>query len=67
VPAVEEIVTTWPVRCFRITGSTARVTFNGPRRFVANCASNCAGDSSSKKPAKKLRVVDQHIDAAEMV
>ena len=27
----------WPERCLRITGSTARVTLNGPSRFVANC------------------------------
>jgi len=40
--------TRWPERCLRITGSTARVTFIGPIRFVASCCSTCAGDISSK-------------------
>src|SRR3954468_12866007 len=66
IPAVEEIVTTCPERCFRISGRTARVTFNGPRRFVVNRASNCSGDSFLKETAKEVaRVVDQHINARE--
>jgi hypothetical protein len=34
-PAVEEIVTTWPLRCRRITGSTARVTLSAPKKLVS--------------------------------
>ena len=37
-----------PERCLRITGRTARVTFIGPMRLVANCRSICSGVSSSK-------------------
>ena len=37
-----------------MTGSTARVTFIGPKRFVSIWRSICSGVSSSKKPAKKL-------------
>ena len=51
MPAVEEIVTTCPERCLRITGSTARVTFIGPTSFVASWPSICSAVSSSKKPA----------------
>src|SRR3954451_19613835 len=66
MPAVDEIVMMCPERCLRMTGSTTRVTFSGPPRFVASCWSNCSGDSSSKKPAKKVpRVVDQYVDPAE--
>ena len=50
-PADEEIVTTCPERCSRMTGRTARVTFIGPTRLVAICCSICSGVSSSKKPA----------------
>ena len=45
------MVTTWPERCSRITGSTARVTFNGPKKLVSICARNWASLISSKKPA----------------
>src|SRR4029453_2976174 len=34
IPAVEEIVSSRPDRCLRITGRTARVTFIGPNRSV---------------------------------
>jgi len=51
MPAVDVIVTTFPERCLRITGRTARVTFIGPTRFVVNDRSICSGVSSSKKPA----------------
>jgi transcriptional regulator with XRE-family HTH domain len=37
-PAAELIVTTRPWRWARITGSTARVTFSGPKRFVSTWA-----------------------------
>ena len=47
-PAPDEIEITCPLRWARIWGSTARVTFIGPSRFVASCASTCAGDISSK-------------------
>src|SRR5215217_4518834 len=53
-PAVEEIVTTRPERCARITGSAARVTLTGPKNVVSICARNSSGLSSSKKPALKL-------------
>ncbi len=43
-----EIVTTFPDRCLRMTGRTARVTFIGPTRFVVSCPSICSGVSSSK-------------------
>jgi hypothetical protein len=33
-PAVEEVATTSPERCRRITGSTARVMFIGPNRLA---------------------------------
>jgi hypothetical protein len=49
-PAPDEIATTWPDRCCRITGNTARVTFIGPSKFVANCCSTWCGDISSKNP-----------------
>jgi hypothetical protein len=35
MPAVEEMVITRPDRCRRITGSTARVTFIGPKSSVS--------------------------------
>ena len=44
----EEIVTTCPERCLRMTGSTARATFIGPRRLTASWRSICSGVSSSK-------------------
>ena len=47
-PAPDEIEMTWPERCLRITGRTARVTFIGPMRLVASCRSICSGVSSSK-------------------
>jgi hypothetical protein len=47
-PAPDEIEITCPDRRARMCGSTARVTFIGPTRLVANCASTCAGDISSK-------------------
>jgi hypothetical protein len=37
-----------------MTGSTARVTFNGPKRFVSTCALKSPGLISSKNPAMKL-------------
>ena len=54
MPAVEEIVTTTPKRCVRMTGSTARVRLIGPNNVVSICARNASGLSSSKKPALKL-------------
>ena len=53
-PAVEEIVTTSPDRCARITGRAARVTLTGPNRVVSICARNSSGLISSKNPALKL-------------
>jgi hypothetical protein len=50
-PAVELIVTTTPERWFRITGSTARLTFSGPNRFVSTWARKSSGVISSKNPA----------------
>ena len=35
MPAVDEMATSKPERCLRITGSTARVTFIGPNRSVS--------------------------------
>ena len=49
-PAPDEIAIRCPERCRRMTGSTARVTFIGPIRFVASCCSTCCGDISSKNP-----------------
>jgi len=54
MPAVEEMVTSRPERCAHITGSTARVTFSGPNRFVSTCARKSSGVISSKNPATKL-------------
>ena len=51
MPAVEEIVSSRPERCLRITGSTARVTFIGPNSSVSIWLRTCSGLSSSKKPA----------------
>src|SRR6266478_2436582 len=42
-PAVDEIVMMCPERCLRMTDRTARVTFIGPMRSVANCRSICSG------------------------
>src|SRR5215207_2918669 len=53
-PASDEIVTTCPERCVRMTGRTARVTFMGPMRLTVSWRSICSGVSSSKKPASKL-------------
>src|SRR5215207_6964628 len=53
-PASDEIVTTCPERCLRMTGRTARVTFMGPMRLTVSWRSICSGVSSSKKPASKL-------------
>ena len=39
---------TWPERCLRMTGRTARVTFIAPIMVVASCRSICSGASSSK-------------------
>ena len=50
-PADEEMVTTCPERCLRITGRTARVTFIGPIEARRELAVICSGVSSSKKPA----------------
>ena len=47
-PAVEVMVMTWPARCSRMIGRTARVTFIGPKRLVSNCRRICAGEISSK-------------------
>ena len=54
IPAVDEIATTSPERCRRITGRTARVTFIGPNRLVSICQRNCSESISSKKPAMKF-------------
>jgi hypothetical protein len=51
---VEEIEITSPERCLRITGSTARVTVIGPNMLVSIWRRTCCGESSSKKPPKKL-------------
>jgi hypothetical protein len=37
-----------------MTGSTARVTVIGPKRLVSIWLRTCCGESSSKKPPKKL-------------
>ena len=39
---------TWPERCARMTGRTARVTFSGPKKFVSIWARNCSGLMFSK-------------------
>ena len=54
MPVVEEIATTRPERCWRITGSTARVTFSGPNRVVSTCVRKSSGLITSKNPASKL-------------
>ena len=36
----EVMVTTFPLRWPRITGSTARLTFSGPKKSVSICARN---------------------------
>jgi hypothetical protein len=62
-PAVEEIVTTNPRRRARMMGSTARVTFTWPKRFVSTCArtggrklalvlASCSGEHSA--PSTKI-------------
>jgi hypothetical protein len=51
MPAVEEMVSNRPERCWRIAGSTARVTFIGPNNGVSIWLRTCSGLSSSKKPA----------------
>jgi hypothetical protein len=38
-------------RWARMTGSTVRVTFTGPNRFVSICARKSSGETSSKNPA----------------
>ena len=50
-PAVELMVMTWPLRCFRMTGRIARVTLSGPKKFVSICLRYCSGLISSKNPA----------------
>ena len=50
-PAVELMVMTWPLRCFRMIGRIARVTLSGPKKFVSICLRYCSGLISSKKPA----------------
>ena len=42
------MVTTWPLRCARMTGSTARVTLSGPKKLVSIWARNWASLISSK-------------------
>jgi hypothetical protein len=37
MPAVEEMVTRRPDRCFRMIGNTARATFIGPNSSVSIC------------------------------
>ena len=65
-PAVELMVMTWPLRCFRMIGRIARVTLSGPKKFVSICLRYCSGLISSKKPGVEVaRVVDEHVDAAE--
>ena len=67
-PAVDEIVTTCPDRCARITGSTARVTFIGPNKLVSIWARTCAGLMLLEVAGVEVAgVVDQHIDATEPV
>jgi hypothetical protein len=39
-------------RCARITGSTARVTFIGPKRFVSTWERNCPGDHLLEVPRR---------------
>ena len=61
-------MTTLPDRCLRITGSTARVTFIGPIRFVAICALDLLRRQLLEEAGKEVAgVVDQHVDAAEAV
>jgi hypothetical protein len=47
-PAPDEIDMTWPDRCRRITGSTARVTFIGPTSRCQLVVDLCG--VSSKQP-----------------
>jgi hypothetical protein len=42
---------TWPLHWARITGSTVRVTFRGPKKFVSIYRRNWSGLMTSKNPA----------------
>jgi hypothetical protein len=56
----------YPARCRRMTGSTARVTWNVPKTFVANCCSIARGLVFLEgAELTKAGVVDQDIDSAE--
>jgi len=46
MPAVDVIVTTFPDRCLRITGKTARVTFIGPTRRVMSSSTTSRSSAS---------------------
>ena len=65
-PADDEIDTMCPERCFRMTGSTARVTFIGPIRLTCQLPLHLLGCQLLEVARVEAGgVVDQHVDAPE--
>ena len=57
---------TCPLRCLRMTGRTARVTFSGPKKFVSICARNCSvTDLLEVAGVEVTGVVDENVDASK--
>ena len=68
MPAVDEIETTFPDRCSRMTGRTARVTFIGPTRLVVKLQLDLLRRQLLEEARMEVAgVVDEYVDAAEAV